>query len=357
MQTTTTEVQGDTAPAKRTGSTLLSPLVIALGALLVLQLLAAFLLGVGGRDMGPVESEGLLLTFDPEQVTGIHVQTTDGEPVLVTKTEDGWIIPALKNLPAAKHRVTSLLSKLKGLEKGLPVATSEAALKRFKVADQSFERKLMLERDDAPPVILYLGDSPGFRRLFVRADGDEAIYEAEFGLFDAPDQPDGWSDRTLLHLDPETIQRLTFTGLTLERTDNDWQLADLAKGETQDEQAIKDKVRALANIGFLGVVEGQEGPAIDTDSTLVEIEATLTDGKTVHYRINKLVEGNDYLLEASNRSQRFMVADYAVKDLIGVRRSDLVKERKEGEETGEDASAGPPPAQTADDEGADPAGG
>ncbi len=348
MQTTTT-IHGRAVPARAAAKVsegvLRSPLVIALGGLLVLQLLAAFLLGMGEKKIGPAESEGSLLAFDPEQVTGIRIQSPDGAPVLVTKAEDGWIIPALKDLPAAKHKVTTLLAKLEGLQKGLPVATSEAALKRFKVDTQTFERKLVLERGDAPPAILYLGDSPRFRRLFVRADGDEAVYEAEFGLFDAPDQPDGWSDRTLLYLDPEAIQRLTFAGLTLERTDDHWRLTDLAEGEEQDDQAVKDRVRALANIDFLGVLGDEERPAIDTESAPIELEATLADGETIHYRITKLAEGNDYLLEASNRPQGFTLASYAVKDLTDLSRTDLLKQP---DETEEDTSAGSPAAGDGD---------
>jgi len=335
---TTTEIPGSTMLIKTTGGNVLSsPLVIALSALLVLQLLVTFLLGIGGKKVGLTASEGPLLAFDPEQVTGIRIRSPDREPVLVTKTEDSWIIPALKDLPAATHKVTALLAKLEGLQKGLPVATSDAALKRFKVADRIFERKLILERGDAPPVILYFGDSPGFRRLFVRADGDGAVYEAELGLFDAPNRTDNWSDRTLLHLKPEAVQRLMFAGLILERTDDDWRLTDLARGEEQDQQATKDRIRTLTNIDFVGVLANEEGPTIDTASTPLEIEATLTDGETIRYRITKLAEGNDYLLEVSNRPQRFTLASYVAEDLTKLSRADLLKKPEEGDKkTAED---------------------
>jgi len=337
---TTTDIQGNAVPtetaAEVSKGTLRFPLVTALGGLLVLQLLVAFLLGIGDKEMGPTASEGPLLDFDPEQVTGIRIQSFDGEPVLVTKTQDGWIIPALQDLPAAKHKVTALLSKLEGLQKGLPVATSETALERFKVADRTFERKLVLERGDAPPAILYLGDSPGFRRLLVRADGDGAVYEAELGLFDAPDQPDSWSDRTLLHLKPETVQRLTFADMTLERTDDDWRLTDLAEGEEQDRQAIEDRVRTLTTIDFVGVLTEEEKPAINTESTPLDLEATLTDGETVRYRITKLAEGKDHLLEVSNRPQHFTLAGYLVEDLTKLSQADLLKQPEADEGTAED---------------------
>ena len=274
MQTTTAEVQVSSKPAGIDWRALLSPAVIALLALLALQLLAALTLELGGTGMEPAGTQGPLLAFDREKVTGIGIQAQGKEPVRVTKTEGGWVIPSLQDLPAAEHKVTELLSKLADLQKGLPVTTSEEALKRFKVADQTFERKLTLESGDSPPTILYLGDSPGFRRLFVRAEGDSAVYEAELGLFDAPDKADDWSDRTLLHLKADDLQKLAFAGLTLERKDEDWQLADLAEGEEQDEQAIEDAVRSLTNIDFVGVLEEDEKPAIDKETTPGEIEAT-----------------------------------------------------------------------------------
>jgi len=329
----TTAIQGGIKSAARDWRASLSPTVITLGALLALQLLVALVLEIGGRGMEPAGSQGPLLAFDRDKVTGIRIQAPDGEPVLVTKTEGHWIIPSLGDLPAAEHKVTGLLSKLADLKKGLPVATSEEALKRFKVSDQVFERKLTLESEEAAPAILYLGDSPGFRRLFVRTDGDSAVYDAELGLFDAPDKASDWSDRTLLHLDTEKLQRLAFSGVILERKDDSWQLADLAEGEEQDEQAIEDKVRALANIDFLGVLTDKGEPEVDKEATPVEIEATLANGETLHYRIVKLAEGNDYLLEVSNRPQRFTLASYVAENLTGTSRARLLKASEEAVES------------------------
>ncbi|MCB2262179.1 MAG: DUF4340 domain-containing protein [Candidatus Thiosymbion ectosymbiont of Robbea hypermnestra] len=328
---TKTKTQGRGAKSRRAAWR--SPLVIALGALLVLQLLVALALGLGEKDRGPTASAGPLLAFAPEQVTGIRIRSPEKEPISVTKTPDGWTIPSLADLPAAEHKVTGLLAKLAGLQKGVPVATSEEALKRFKVAADAFERKLVLERGDDSPAILYLGDSPGFRRLFVRAAEDGAIYEAELGLFDAPDQPGSWSDRTLLHLDPKDLQRLTVAGLSLERTDDAWRLADLAAGEKQNQQAIKNKVRALTNLDFLDVLIGAEKPALDPQATPIELEATLAEGKTIRYRISKLAEGDDHLLQASNRPQDFRLAGYAVEALTNLRRADLLKTPEEDKET------------------------
>ena len=342
MKTKMTEMRTSSSTNTDWRAALRSPLVFGLGALLVLQLLLALILGFTGRDLEPAGSQGPLIRFDPEQVTGIRIQAADGEPVLVSKTEDGWVIPSLEDLPAAEHKVTGLLTKLEGLRKGLPVATSEEALQRFKVGDRAFERKLTIETGDAQPAILYLGDSPGFRRLFVRADGDSAVHEAELGLFDAPPEADDWSDRSLLHLDKEEVQKLTFPDLVLERTEDAWRITGLSEGEEQDEQAIENAVRDVTSIDFIGVqTTGSEEPTSAEDPAPVQIEATLKSGEALSFRIVKLAEGGDYLLELSNRPQRFTIASYAAEDLIEINRAKLLKETEEATESPAEA---PPPA-------------
>lgn len=329
METTYPSPGTKNGPVVADWRALLSPTVMVLGALLLLQLLAALILGLGGKDMEPAGTQGPLLAFDRDQVTGIRIHVPEDEDVLLAKTDEGWVIRALSDLPAAQSKVNDLLSKLGDLEKGLPVATSEPALKRFKVADHNFERKLTLEGGDSTLATLYLGDSPGFRRLFVRANGDDAVYEAQIGLFDAPDKPDAWSDRTLLYLNKDNVQGLTIGGLTLERKDDGWRVADLAAGEEQDPDAVEDLIRMLTSIDFVGVLGADAESAIGQEVPPLEIEAVLKSGETIGYRIAKLARDNDYLLEASNRPQRFKLAAYAAEELTGIARADLLQETEQ----------------------------
>jgi len=354
MQPTTAVANSKTLP---TGSpwraALRSPLVAALGALLAAQLVATLLLGfLGGDRIESAGSRGPLLDIERDQVTSIRIAVPEQEPVLVTRAADGWRIPALQDLPAAEHKVTALLSKLEALEKGLPVGTSAAALKRFKVAEDSFERKLSLEGSAGVLASLYLGDSAGFRRLFVRADGDNSVYEAEIGLFDAPQDAVDWSDRAILHLKTEDIKQLRLEGLTLDRSDDSWRLADLAEGDEQDTEAIEDLVRRLSSMDFVSVLGPEEKPAVNQDISPVEVEATMASDETVRFRIFKLEEGDEYLLEVSNRPQRFTLAAYAAEDLLDIDRTRLLKEPELPAE-GSSESAPPPTAATDDD--SDPA--
>lgn len=343
MQTTTETTKIGDKPTKT--ERVFSPLVKALGVLLGLQILAALALGLGAKGFAPAGRGEPILDLDPDRVTEIRVQGRDGKSVVLTKKDKGWVIPSLGDLPASEHKVGSLLEKLDGLAQGLPVGTSQEALERFKVADEAFERKLTLTGGDGPPAVLFLGDSPGFRRLYVRAGGDAVVHEAELGLFDAPDRVDDWTDHSLLHLDEAEIERLTFGDLALEPGDDDrWRIAGLTAEEAQDEDAVAALVRALASLDFIGVLAEGEEPAAAPDAAPTAIGVTLKSGETIDYRIVKMAEGNDYLLEVSNRPQRFTLANYQAEDLIGVTREGLLKR---GDEEAEAAAQEQPPVEPA----------
>jgi hypothetical protein len=171
----------------------------------------------------------------------------------------------------------------------------------------------------------------------VRAAGDDAVHEAELGLFDVSANADDWSDRTLFHLNADTVARLRLGGLELRRADGSWLLTDLGEGEEQNTDAVEDLVRMLTTIDFVGVLTADERPALSTEADPTEIEVELKSGETVRYRISRLEGEDDYLLEASNRPQRFRLAAYAAGELSGIDRSGLLKKAEPAE-----ADAGAP---------------
>ena len=63
------------------------------------------------------------------------------------------------------------------------------------MADDDFERRITLRGDDGELVTLIVGDSPGFRRLFARVAGEDAVYDLRLALTDLSADSDGWIDR------------------------------------------------------------------------------------------------------------------------------------------------------------------
>ena len=305
------------------GNGLRSPLIAGLGALLAVQLLVALLMGLGGNDLSPAKSQGPLLAFEIDQVTGLRIASGDSELVL-KKADDAWQLPSLGGFPVTEFKIAELLDKLAGIQKRIPVATTEAAIARFKVADDDFERRLTLESTDGPLGTLYLGDSPGFRRLFVRADGEQAVYEAELALFDASDKADDWTKKTVLQLEQDRIQGLVINDLVLTRSKEDiWTLDGLTESEVLNQDAVKNLVRLVANINFRSVLGSENKPEYGQDAPVLTFKITL-DEETLEYRLSKPPEGDDHVIKVSNRPNYFSLSQYSVEDLTNAKLENLV---------------------------------
>ena len=149
--------------------------VVILGALLTLQLALAVSLNLGRDRHRAFEPEEKLLNVDAGEADTIRIDGGEGEHVTLERQEDEWRLPELSGFPANQASVERLLGRLTDLDKGWPVATTGSASRRFKVADSAFERKLTLSKGDETLAALFVGTSPGFRKVHVRLPGEDAI--------------------------------------------------------------------------------------------------------------------------------------------------------------------------------------
>src|SRR5579863_3265 len=75
----------------------------------------------------------------------------------LAKKDGQWILPTAYDAPADSNRVGTLLDHLATLKRGLPIATTEAALRRFKVVDDDFERRVVLGAGGKTLSTVYFG--------------------------------------------------------------------------------------------------------------------------------------------------------------------------------------------------------
>src|SRR5690606_5864661 len=111
-------------------------LIPVLAGLLILQIVLAAGVHLGSDDYRVADDGERLLAVTADAVDGVRIE--DGEnSVELQKQGDRWQVTAL-DFPADDERVSQLLDKLAGLEKGWPVATSDEAAERFKVSEDDF---------------------------------------------------------------------------------------------------------------------------------------------------------------------------------------------------------------------------
>lgn len=310
-----------------------SPLVLLLAAVLAVQIIAALLLG-GGRSLAPAAGGAPLLALETADVSTIELVSGDGDTVVVARSGDDWVLPALDGFPASGSRVDALLDDLAGLERPLPVATSADAQRRFRVADDAFERRLRLRGDGGEVTVLF-GDSPGFRRLFARVGGEDAIYDLRLTLFDLGATADDWIDRGRLQLDRGELTRIAADDWELVRAEDGWSLADT--DAALDTVAVETLVNAVATVGYTGVLggDGEARDDLDDPARVLTIEH---GGETRRYRLAPIADGEDFVLKRDAEPYVYRLSAFAAQPLLETDRAQLLGET--AADDGGDAGAG-----------------
>jgi hypothetical protein len=298
--------------------------IVVLSALLVLQLALAIGLNLTGEDYGTFEPQEKLLGVDEPAVDGLRIE--DGESSVALHRRDGrWVLPEEGDFPADQGAVERLLGQLAALEKSWPVATTSSAAKRFEVAEDTFERKLTLLVGEEPAAVLYVGTSPGFRKVHARPAGEDAVYAVTLDTWEASARPDDWIDKGTLGLEAAEVSRVALPGVVLERQGEGWRVAGLAEGEETDAQEAAALVSKLASLRVQSLLGSEAKPEYRQDEPALEVEVTRKDGGVLAYRFSKPEDETYYVLKRSDSDRFFGVAEFTVKPLLEAKREKLVK--------------------------------
>jgi hypothetical protein len=218
--------------------------------------------------------------------------------------------------PADQDRVTRLLQRLAALRRGLPVATTEGALSRFKVSDAAFERRVRLLRGEEPLATLYLGASPGLRQSYARTAADEAVYAVELASHELPVEAEGWLDTELMALDPGSIRELELVdGVRLSRQGESWEAEGLDADRPFDPAAAEALAMRLGGLRIERLL-GSEPPA-DLQATDPSLMLTArTDSGELVWSLWQRGEPEAYVLHRSDRPWYAELAEWNARPLI-----------------------------------------
>ncbi len=196
--------------------------------------------GPGGTD---TPTSPHLVRTDGYVVDELRLEDPEGHVALLQRGDHGWILPGLKGLPADSERVGKLLEVLTDTDPGWPVAHSGAARQRFQVASYLFRLKLTLSAQQRELGSVYLGTSPGFRKVHARSAGEDPIYSVPLELFKLPAEEGGWLDPALLQV--RAPLRITSDGYSLDRSSGRWLLGEGGEPDPRELKALLDALKTL----------------------------------------------------------------------------------------------------------------
>lgn len=329
---------------------------------LAVQLLLAAILLNKRDDYGAFQTQEHLLDIDKSKIDVLFIESADKSSLRIERKDGKWILPASQGFPASPDKLDALLDKLLTLKPSWPVATSASAASRFKVSDDEFERRISLLAGEQTLAKLYLGSSPGFRKIHARVDGKDAIYSVAFSAFEAETKSDDWLNRAYLKLARNDLASISLNGMTLENQDGNWGLAGLAEGESVKQGELDALLGRLVDISFSSLAETGaetsvgEGAAKDAQADF-SFSVNYKDGKQLEYSFFKDKEGEDYSLRRSGDPFVLKLTKFVVEPLKEASRDKLLQvakaepvaaEAAPGEtETGESGATGSAPAESA----------
>jgi hypothetical protein len=281
-----------------------TPLLIGI---LVAQLLLVGLVSLGG-DGGAVDDD--FLKIDPALVRGFSITDGEGQRVDLSLSGEEWQLES--GLRADAEKISGVLNKLAVLQAAWPVATSTSTQVRFEVTEDAYQRHLILTDGDTPLAEIYLGTSPGYRRVHARLADEDAVYSVDFANHEVPTRLDDWLDKDLFQT--EEIRSLGVAGgvtgvwqLTRESVDSSW-LLDGGAADTEVAQQLIDRVQRLRVLGFSEAGHSELGEA-----QVVSI-ADAAGAHELTFRHD--AENDEYLLTSDRISGQFVVASYIAEQIL-----------------------------------------
>ena len=281
-------------------------LTVILSSVLAVQVLLAIILFSVQTDSGAFKSNELLLGLKPEAFDAIVIEQKEKPGLTLKKDKNKWLLPSYFNVPVAKDKLEDFSKRLLGLKTGWPVASTDEAAERFQVNADKFERKIVFQNAGKPVKTLYLGTSPGFKKIHARMDGDKNIQIINFGEFEASVTPEDWIKADLTKIDSAQLSQIKGANFTLAKANKDWTLEGLSANQSSNSVEIRSFVDKLVGMNYAAILGTEDKP----EYHLAQPALTFTfkqQAEEIVHSYGKLDGGEDYVLKASNQPYYFKI--------------------------------------------------
>lgn len=288
-----------------------------IAGLLATVVIAAITVTIHETEVRDARKHEAMFEIAPAAVDAIVIEGPSDERLVLARRGDGWVLPDLGDFPADAREVDDMLTRLLAVESNLPLGSGAEVLRRYKLADDDFERRVTLRSADETLATLYLGTPEGPRQVHLRRAGDATAYSVPFGLYDASFSENDWFDRGFLQVAADDIASIEVNGLRLvHEADKSWRL-----DATDDTAGLQPGAAAklaglLAGLRVESFLADETVPDYALDTPQLLLTLTRKDGTRIEYRLGKTDLQKDYSLKVSTRPEHFHLSVYAAHKLL-----------------------------------------
>jgi hypothetical protein len=282
---------------------------------------------VKGADQIVLESRPAAAATLAQSASPSGVAASESTRIVLKRKDGAWVLPDAFDAPADGAKVSSLLDRLVALKRGLPIATSESALRRFKLLDDNFERRLVLSAGGKTLGTVYFGSSPGLRKSDARADDDRGVYAVDLPTYELPTDLGAWLNEDLLKGDSSQLAEIDVTGAARDtiqlvrqkggdKQPDSWSDPSLKGDQRIDSAHAQSLVQQVGQLRVDAVLGTAARPEWRQDHPAVTL--TLRDDKSqsIQWTLSKPASGDFYVLKSSSHPWYFSIGAALGKQVI-----------------------------------------
>ena len=243
-----------------------------------------------------------LIPFEPYLVDEVHIGDDRGNEAVLVKGGGVWILPDLAGLRVSPELIEKLQQDVFDAKTSWPVATSEAARQRFALTAYNFQRRLTLIGNGELLGTVYLGRSPGFRKVYARNSTQDAIYSIGFSGFEASAIDSDWLDKRTLQI--SSPLSITSDHYSLNKQGTQW-LSD--NDQQPDEREMDALLLALASVQIEGVANEDLQRTLSIAVPDVALAVQTEEGET---RFELFTLGARHYIHCSDHALFFTLSNY-----------------------------------------------
>ena len=289
-------------------------MIKTLQILCIVLIVQAVLVGIlhfsDGANQAIAPSENYL-SFDMNDVDKIVIDGKESS-VTLTKSGDAWELPDYAGLAVKETKIETFIDKLKAVKTRWPVATTDGAAERFEVSKENAQKAITFYNGDSALETLYLGTSPGFKKVHARMGDVSDIFAIAFAQHEAPDNAKDWFDTSLLNITSD-ITEVSDGQFTLTLQGEKWIVTPSTTNQIEKEEDIQNWIKRFASLTVNALADA------GTTSTLQDAQALkVLNIKTtpIPIELTFYKHGDKHYIKSSVHDNIFEIASYQVEPLI-----------------------------------------
>jgi hypothetical protein len=262
-----------------------------------------------------------LLEIETTDIDRLVIQDASNK-VSLQKSGTEWLLPD-QQLPVDKQKLEDILQKLGAIQLTWPVTTTSSSHERFEVAGTKFQRRIELFQGGAKKADIWLGTSPGFKKIHVRREGENQVYAVELTSFEFAVTEKDWLQKDLLAIKDVNVIRAG--DYEIQKSGDNW---NFVNQDTSAGKVNAAKASELAN-AFNGL-QIQEPVTQVPQGESIKVVAKSAAGE---FEYDFITADNNYFVKRNDQSMHFKISQNEFERIARVDKKALTASEPEANVT------------------------